>query len=367
MKVRKFAVVFGSLFSVIMVAGAAGAEPETGVEARATTGSGGSAAASVSGAQYSDAGGGAVSDDSGGPGADDERGDDDSDKHPGGAGDAGPRGGSGGDTPDESGKNPSKPVIKPSKSAEGSRQNARQKAEARVRSNRSAAGRSSQNAVSRTSRQVTRQSDVSRESGGKPGGSAVAEARTVQSPEIRSRVKELRKKGKAGKLPPPATSYVPKNRRQELRIARRDIVARPVDEASLKRYKKLYEQAAEEYGFGDDWYVLAAVGKVESDHGQNMGPSSAGALGPMQFMPSTWESYGVDANEDGKANIMDPEDAIPSAARYLKAGGAPDDWYEALYTYNHAGWYVEKVLKMAERYRVAAGDDEVGPYYPSGR
>ncbi|WP_053058032.1 lytic transglycosylase domain-containing protein [Rubrobacter aplysinae] len=195
----------------------------------------------------------------------------------------------------------------------------------------------------------------------------MAEARTVQSPEIRSRVKELRKKGKAGKLPPPATSYVPKNRRQELRIARRDIVARPVDEASLKRYKKLYEQAAEEYGFGDDWYVLAAVGKVESDHGQNMGPSSAGALGPMQFMPSTWESYGVDANEDGKANIMDPEDAIPSAARYLKAGGAPDDWYEALYTYNHAGWYVEKVLKMAERYRVAAGDDEVGPYYPSGR
>jgi membrane-bound lytic murein transglycosylase B len=176
-------------------------------------------------------------------------------------------------------------------------------------------------------------------------------------------VRELREKAKAGDLQPAATGYGKERRGRELRIARDEIVSKPVDEMSLKRYKKLYEEAAEEYGFGEDWYVLAAVGKVESDHGQNMGPSSAGALGPMQFMPSTWESYGLDANGDGRANIMDPEDAIPAAARYLKAGGAPDDWYEALYTYNHAGWYVEKVLKMAEKYRQAAGDEEVGPYY----
>ena len=186
----------------------------------------------------------------------------------------------------------------------------------------------------------------------------------MESPEIRSRVRELRAEDSAGELRPAATGYGKERRSQELRIAREQIVAQPVDEVSLRKYKKLYEEAAEEYGFGEDWYVLAAVGKVESDHGQNMGPSSAGALGPMQFMPSTWDSYGLDANDDGEANIMDPEDAIPSAARYLKVGGAPDDWYKALYTYNHAGWYVEKVLKVAERYRQAAGDDEVGPYYP---
>lgn len=210
------------------------------------------------------------------------------------------------------------------------------------------------------------QSSVSREADGgarvEARGESVSRDRTVQSPEIRRRVRELRAAERRGELPPAATGYDTERRGREMRIAREQIVVQPVDEASLRRYKELYEEAAEEYGFGDDWYVLAAVGKVESGHGQNMGPSSAGALGPMQFMPSTWDSYGVDANDDGKANIMDPEDAIPSAARYLKAGGAPDDWYEALYTYNHAGWYVEKVLKMAEKYRQAAGDDEVGPY-----
>jgi len=199
----------------------------------------------------------------------------------------------------------------------------------------------------------------------------------VQSPEIKRRVRELRREERTGGLRRPATVYVgrgeeareaaEKLRRRELRIAREEISVEPVDEVELKRYKKLYEDAAEEYGFGEDWYVLAAVGKVESDHGQNMGPSSAGALGPMQFMPSTWASYGLDANDDGQANIMDPEDAIPSAARYLKAGGAPDDWYEALYTYNRAGWYVEKVLRVAERYRKAAKDGEVGPYYLEDR
>ncbi len=85
-------------------------------------------------------------------------------------------------------------------------------------------------------------------------------------------------------------------------------------------------------------------------------------MGPMQFLPSTWREYGVDGNKDGMANIMDPEDAIPAAASYLEAGGAPDDWYAALYTYNHAGWYVRKVLGVAESYRRLAKDDEVDPY-----
>jgi soluble lytic murein transglycosylase-like protein len=104
------------------------------------------------------------------------------------------------------------------------------------------------------------------------------------------------------------------------------------------------------------------VGKVESDHGANMGPSTAGAMGPMQFLPSTWETSGVDGNGDGVANIMDPRDAIPAAASYLKTGGAPEDWYRALFTYNHADWYVVKVLGVAEGYRRLSGDDTVGPY-----
>ncbi len=148
----------------------------------------------------------------------------------------------------------------------------------------------------------------------------------------------------------------------EMRLARDRIAAREVAPIPYREYVKLYKESAEKYGFGEDWYILAAVGKVESDHGANLGPSSAGAMGPMQFLPSTWETSGVDGNGDGVANIMDPEDAIPAAARYLKAGGAPQDWYRALYSYNHADWYVKKVLAVAEAYRRMAKDTSVGPY-----
>ena len=148
----------------------------------------------------------------------------------------------------------------------------------------------------------------------------------------------------------------------ELEVAREEIVAEPVEPISKREYVRLYKESARKYGFGEDWYVLAAVGKVESNHGENMGPSSAGALGPMQFLPSTWETSGVDGNGDGVANIMDPRDAIPAAAGYLRDGGAPQDWYRALFTYNHADWYVKKVLAVAEGYRRLAGDNTVGPY-----
>lgn len=147
----------------------------------------------------------------------------------------------------------------------------------------------------------------------------------------------------------------------ELQVAR-EITVRPVTRLPAWRYEQLYRKAAEEYGFAGDWYILAAVGKIESNHGEDLGPSSAGALGPMQFLPSTWKTYGVDGNGDGVANIMDPEDAIPAAARYLVLGGAPKDWYQALYAYNHADWYVKDVLGIAEGYRQIAGDDRVGPY-----
>jgi hypothetical protein len=160
----------------------------------------------------------------------------------------------------------------------------------------------------------------------------------------------------------PATGAPAVQRQRELRIARQEIFAQPVEQISKKQYKKLYQSSAKKYGFGSDWYILAAVGKVESNHGENMGPSSAGAMGPMQFMPSTWKTSGVDGNGDGVANVMDPRDAIPAAARYLKTGGAPSDWYAALFSYNHADWYVKKVLGVAEGYRRLAGDERVLPY-----
>ena len=154
-------------------------------------------------------------------------------------------------------------------------------------------------------------------------------------------------------------------RERELKIAREDIASQPVEPIPYEEYVRLYKESAERYGFGEDWYVLAAVGKIESNHGENVGSSSAGAMGPMQFLPSTWISYGVDGDGDGEANIMDPKDAIPAAASYLKAGGAPDDWYAALFTYNRAGWYVEEVLVIAENYRRIHRDHTVGPYLES--
>jgi len=117
------------------------------------------------------------------------------------------------------------------------------------------------------------------------------------------------------------------------------------------RYLSLYRATGRRFGL--DWAFLAAIGFTESGHGANMGPSSAGALGPMQFMPATWAAYGVDGNHDGRRDVMDPEDAIPGAAHYLKASGAPAHWQRALFAYNHADWYVQLILTRAERYRAS--------------
>ena len=67
--------------------------------------------------------------------------------------------------------------------------------------------------------------------------------------------------------------------------------------------------------------MLAAINEIETDYGRNLNVSSAGALGWMQFIPSSWRTYGVDANSDGKKDPYNPVDAIFAAARYLKAAG----------------------------------------------
>ncbi|MEU0484869.1 lytic murein transglycosylase [Streptosporangium sp. NPDC006013] len=107
---------------------------------------------------------------------------------------------------------------------------------------------------------------------------------------------------------------------------------------------------------GLSWTVLAAIGQVESSHGRNNGPSSAGAQGPMQFMPATWKAYGVDGDGDGVADIWSPYDAVPSAANYLCANGAAQGGKKlekAIWFYNHSWSYVSKVLAISRGYAAA--------------
>ncbi len=127
----------------------------------------------------------------------------------------------------------------------------------------------------------------------------------------------------------------------------------PAGRTRPRSYRELYIESAR-YCPGLAWQVLAAIGQVESGHGRNVGPSSAGALGPMQFLPSTWAYYGVDGDGDGRADIMSPYDAVPSAALYLCRNGAGQGGqalYDAIFAYNHADWYVRLVLALAARYR----------------
>jgi murein DD-endopeptidase MepM/ murein hydrolase activator NlpD len=96
------------------------------------------------------------------------------------------------------------------------------------------------------------------------------------------------------------------------------------------------------------WQVLGAINKIESNFGQNMGPSSAGAVGWMQFIPSTWARWGMDGDRDGLSDPWNPEDAVYAAARYLAAAGAHEDLERAIFAYNHAQWYVDDVMELAK-------------------
>jgi hypothetical protein len=123
-------------------------------------------------------------------------------------------------------------------------------------------------------------------------------------------------------------------------------------------YIQLFQESAAQYCPGLPWTVLAAIGQIESGDGANTGPSTAGALGPMQFMPSTWAEWGISAfGEPGPPDIMNPFDAVPSAARYLcAAGGATTAGLpRAIFAYNHADWYVNEVLALAREYQQAYG------------
>jgi murein DD-endopeptidase MepM/ murein hydrolase activator NlpD len=108
----------------------------------------------------------------------------------------------------------------------------------------------------------------------------------------------------------------------------------------------IYQAAGIEYGI--PWQVLAGINEIETDYGRNLNVSSAGAVGWMQFLPSTWKRYGVDANGDDRKDPYNPVDAIFGAARYLKAAGGDKDIKKAIFAYNHADWYVQSVLLRAK-------------------
>jgi len=113
------------------------------------------------------------------------------------------------------------------------------------------------------------------------------------------------------------------------------IIEPPPSEALLNFYR---EAEAE---FGVPWVYLASIHLVETRMGRIRGDSSAGAQGPMQFIPSTWARY-------GQGDINDPRDSIFAAARYLKAAGAPGNMPKALYAYNHSDRYVRGITLYAE-------------------
>lgn len=162
-------------------------------------------------------------------------------------------------------------------------------------------------------------------------------------------------------------------------ISGQPLASQPGPDGSVEgipqNYFDIYVKSAKPHNL--DWAVLGAVGAVESEHGSNTNDSSAGAQGPMQFMPDTWSSMGMDGNGDGTVDVRDPEDAIPAAAQYLVDLGAPEDYDEALQSYNGGAYrgpetaeYAQKVLSKAKEYRAAeksGGDDPKLALIPGGQ
>jgi cell wall-associated NlpC family hydrolase len=140
-------------------------------------------------------------------------------------------------------------------------------------------------------------------------------------------------------------------------------------------YLALYRSAADTCP-GLPWSVLAAIGKVETNHGQLQAPgvtsgaNFAGAAGPMQIgiggkAGNTFAGYAVDA-DGGGADVYNPADAIFTAANHLcqNGGGKNGDLSQAVFAYNHADWYVTKVLAIASTYEAARPGPWGGPAPP---
>jgi hypothetical protein len=125
----------------------------------------------------------------------------------------------------------------------------------------------------------------------------------------------------------------------------------------------IYEHAGQRYHV--PWVLLASINKFETDFGRNLSVSSAGAVGWMQFLPSTWKNYAVDASGDGKADPYNARDAINAAARYLSAAGVAKSLTAAVWSYNHSAPYVRTVIAQARLYARSRIGDQGGPLDPS--
>jgi cell wall-associated NlpC family hydrolase len=131
-------------------------------------------------------------------------------------------------------------------------------------------------------------------------------------------------------------------------------------------YLLLYQRAG--LAFNVPWQVLAGIGKVECDHGQDPAPAcwqegatnAAGAGGPMQFLASTWQTYGISASGSSTPDRWNPADAIVSAANYLKQNGAPANIPQAVFAYNHSQAYVQQVIAWADLYANVDGSSAAG-------
>jgi soluble lytic murein transglycosylase-like protein len=147
-------------------------------------------------------------------------------------------------------------------------------------------------------------------------------------------------------LPPTVRAYATKNLSATADL-RSTVVPGPdlptawriVEPAPLDDLVRYYHEAEAE--FGVNWSYLAAIHLVETRMGRIRGVSTAGAQGPMQFMPGTWAAY-------GEGDVNSDRDAIRAAARYLRANRAPADMPNALFRYNNSQPYVRAVTAYAE-------------------
>jgi hypothetical protein len=131
---------------------------------------------------------------------------------------------------------------------------------------------------------------------------------------------------------------------------------KPAGDEVPANYVPWLVRATERYRLGPRGYsIIAAVHLIESNFGRSTlpgvasGANHAGAAGPGQFLAATWAAYGVDADGDGSRDVYSVPDSVFGTANYLHASGAPGNWHDALFAYNHAEWYVEDVEAEAAK------------------
>ncbi len=186
-----------------------------------------------------------------------------------------------------------------------------------------------------------------------PGTAQAGTNLSQPTKQTKKKKKKASKKTKPATPPPPVTKSgvpTPSNPTYSLALPGAAPIGVPnffIDSFQIPPFLlPIYQAAGIQYDV--PWQILAAINEIETDYGRNLSVSTAGAVGWMQFMPSTWKRYGVDANGDGIADPYNPADAIFSAARYLAAAGASKNIQQAIFSYNHATWYVQSVMLRAQ-------------------